>query len=378
MKIEALTLVLVFYGITFAVWLRRSVRLLITLAKVPRLTQNTVPVPGGELPFVSVLIPAKNESKNIAGCLESVKALVYPAFEIITINDNSSDNTAALIQGLGVPCLNAPPTPEGWTGKNSALHAGVQTAKGEWLLFTDADTRHKPKSLAAALAYARSRNLELLSLLPHCLTHGFFEKMIQPPAMAFLGVWFPLEKVNHPGSKLYFANGQYLLIKRSLYEKIGGHQSVAGEFLEDFALFRRAKELGARAECVFGTELYGTRMYDSIDSMWRGWRRIYLHAFRKNPAVLLLKAASMFFFSCLPFALFPFFAAPLAARFGAAAALGALTSLIGIVAVCWRGYGMVKAPRIFAFLFPAAAAFMALFLLDAAQIAFLGKKTFWR
>lgn len=378
MKIEALTLVLVFYGITLAVWLRRSVRLLLTLVKVPRLAHDSPPASQSEVPLVSVLIPAKNEAKNIAGCLESLKALDYPAFEIITINDNSSDNTAALIQDLGVTCLNAPPTPEGWTGKNGALHAGVQTAKGEWLLFTDADTRHKPKSLAAALAYARSRNLELLSLLPHCLTGGFFEKMIQPPAMAFLGVWFPLEKVNHPGSKLYFANGQYLLIKRSLYETIGGHQAVAGEFLEDFAIFRRAKELGARAECVFGTELYGTRMYDSIDSMWRGWRRIYLHAFRKEAAVLLLKAGGMFFFSCLPFMIFPFFAVPLAVRFGTAASLGASALLAWILAVCWRGYGMVKAPQIFAFLFPAAAAFTTLFLLDAAQSALLGKKTHWR
>ena len=361
-----------FWGTVLGVWTFRTLRLLITLRKTPRIVPQKGTGFSGETqslsPFVSVLIPAKNEENNIRACVESLQNQKDAAFEIIVINDNSSDQTESILKSMGQTYVNCPLPPEGWTGKNHALHYGVAQAKGEWLLFTDADTRHEPHGLSASLAHAQKNGLELLTLLPSCLTGSFIENLVQPLAMAFLGLWFPLEKVNDPKSPLYFANGQYLLMKRSLYQKTGGHKAVAGEFLEDFALMQKTKQLGAKAQCGFGQSVYGTRMYDSFDTIWRGWRRIYLHAFQRKPLTLVRKALVVLVFSVLPFALYAF-------SHG-----GHFSTLViaVLVVICWRAYTVVRAKGAYALFHPLAALIIFLILTDAARMAFLKEKTFWR
>lgn len=256
----------------------------------------------------------------------------------------------------------------------------MQHAKGEWLLFTDADTRHEPESVSAVVAHARSRGLRFLSLLPRCLTNGLIEDIIQPSAMVFLGLWFPIQKINDPHSSVYFANGQYLLMERKLYEEIEGHAKVKEEFLEDFALMKNAKQTGARTECALGAEIYGTRMYDSFPAMWRGWRRIYLHAFRKNPAALFLKFSSVALFSVVPFAAFlplTFLARQNPERY-AFLWQASIPLLIYILILCWKAYGIVKAKRLFAVLHPLAAFLIAMILLDASWMAATKQPTQWR
>ncbi|MCH7882006.1 MAG: hypothetical protein IIB69_10640, partial [Proteobacteria bacterium] len=153
------------------------------------------------------------------------------------------------------------------------------------------------------MAYALSHELRFLTLLPQCLAFGFMEKLIQPCAMTYLGLWFPIQKINDRRSKVYFANGQFILMERSLYESIGGHKAVRAAFLEDFAMMEKAKKMGAPICCALGVNVYGTRMYDSFQSIWRGWRRIFLHAFCEQPWELCRKMLSVLFFSVLPFAL---------------------------------------------------------------------------
>ena len=230
------------------------------------------------------------------------------------------------------------------------------------------------------MAHARSRDLRFLSLLPRCLTDNFFESLIQPAAMAFLGLWFPMKKINDPNSHSYFANGQYLLIERGLYEKIEGHAKVKEEFLEDFALMKNAKQLGARMECALGAEIYGTHMYDSFPAMWRGWRRIYLHAFRKNAIVLFLKSLSVASFSVVPFAAFlplTWLARQHPERYSLLWT-ASVPLLIFMVMTSWRAYGIVKAKRLFAVLHPVAAFFIAMILLDASWSAATKQPTQWR
>lgn len=369
-----------FYGLnaflilSIFVWIYRSFRLWVTQTRTPCLKPGNSPRTS---PLVSILIPAKNEASNIGACLDSLRRQTYPHTEILVINDNSSDATESILKEMRAVYFNCPLPPEGWTGKNHALDYGASRAKGEWLLFTDADTRHMPQAAASALAHAQEHQLEFLSLLPRCLTGSWIEKVLQPSFMAYLGLWFPFEKVNTPSSPVFFANGQFLLIKRSLYEKLGGHAAVKGAFLEDFALMRAAKQSGARAQCAFGHAVYGTRMYDSWDSIRRGWRRIYLHAFRENPLPLVKNAFSLFFFSILPFlsALQLFFFPSL---ISAPQMTGIILLNLWILGIAWGAHRAVRAPGLYAALHPFAALAVVFVLLDAAGMALRREKTLWR
>ncbi len=385
-----------------AVWIYRSIRSLSELAYAPTLKISSEDTRQGR---VTVLIPAKNEEKNIADCVRPFLAQLREGDEIIVINNCSEDKTEAILKELGaeqIPLvgqtpftqdnprgevsrvrsytpgvqfkyLNTPQTPGGWTGKNFALHLGIYYASGDWLLFTDADTRHEIGSLNASVGFAEKNNVALLTLLPRCLAHGFWENLIQPCAMGYMGLWFPVRKINDPESKVYFGNGQYLLVRKDHYQQIGGHTGVKDAFLEDFALMKKTKETGARGVCGFGMEIYGTRMYDSFGALWRGWRRIYLHAFEQNFWILLKCALSVFCFSVLPFGIF----AALMNHFSAGLLLCLL--ILGVIyGTAFKTYSIVKAQKKHAFLHPLAALIFTFILLDACHMAIMKRPTHWR
>ena len=376
-------LLALFYFVTACVWLYRSARAFQALRENPEVFPAPAPSPA---PRASILLPVKNEEANLEACLKGLLSQDYPSREIIVINDHSVDRTAQILSEYTrlypnqLRVVNAPDTPPGWTGKNWALWQGVPLTQGEWFLFTDADTRHEPSSLSSAVAHAEARDLDLLTLAPRCLVEGFWEKTLQPAAMGFTGLWFPFAKVNRPSSPLTFGNGQYLLIRKKTYQKIGGHEKVKGAFLEDFALVRETKALGRRAECAIGTRIFGTRMYRSFIGIWLGWRRIFLHAFEKNPARLLGKSFSLFAFSFLPFFLFPWLtrlALDFPERFGRYWGAGfPILALIFLTA--WKTAGVVGAPRKYAFLHPLAGFILAGILLDGAWAALQKKEVKWR
>jgi len=198
--------------------------------------------------------------------------------------------------------------------------------------------------------------------------------------MGYLGLWFPIEDINNPEKPVYFANGQYILMDRALYEKIKCHEAVKGAFLEDFAMMEIAKTEGYRAECALGTEIFGTRMYESFTAIWQGWRRIYLYAFRRKSVTIFRRFLSVLFFSVLPFIAFLFlFPAALedpGANGFVLATLAAL--LLLIIATSWKTCAIVKANRLYVLLHPVGCFLIAMILLDAWWMAILGKKTVWR
>ena len=377
-------LVAFFYLVTAVVWLRRSQRAFEALRENPVVRPASEPL--SPAPLVSILLPVKNEEINLESCLKGLLSQRYPLKEIIVINDNSIDRTGEILSKFArlypdsLRTVNAPAVPEGWTGKNWALSQGAPLARGEWLLFTDADTRHEPGSLASAVSHAEGKDLDLLTLSPRCIATSFWEKVVQPPAMALTGLWFPFAKVNDPASPLVFGNGQYFLIRRKVYQKLGGHEKVKNAFLEDFAIVQEAKGAGVRIECAIGSKIFGTQMYRSFLGIWFGWRRIFYHAFERRALRLFVKAVSVFAFSFLPFLFFPYLT-QLALidpeRFGKF--WGASLPILSLILLtAWKAHGVVGAPRRYALLHPLAGFVLGGILIDACWAAVQRKELKWR
>jgi len=202
------------------------------------------------------------------------------SLEIIVVNDHSEDRTVEIAQSFSqVQVVEAGPLPQGWSGKNNALTAGVQKARGNWLLFTDADTVHLPGSLARSLTEAIQRRADLLSYSPEQEVWGFSEKAIMPVIFAELASTYQPSRVSDPKSRVAAANGQYILVSRQAYEKVGGHAAIGPALLEDVALARAVKQAGGRIFFRYGGDAVRTRMYRSFAQLRDGWTKNLVQLF---------------------------------------------------------------------------------------------------
>jgi len=227
-----------------------------------------------EQPQISVIVPARNEEACLATCLESLVAQTGTAFEIIVVNDHSTDRTREIAMSFpGVRIIDAGPLPDGWTGKNNAVVAGAREARGRWLLFTDADTVHLPGSLARALAEAQENHADLLSYSPEQIAVTFWEMATLPVVFAELARQYPPSKVSDPNFPAAAANGQYILVKREAYDAVGGHTAVAGDILEDVALSRAVKASGRKIRFRYAADAVRTRMYRNFRQLRDGWTK---------------------------------------------------------------------------------------------------------
>jgi glycosyltransferase involved in cell wall biosynthesis len=239
------------------------------------------PEAAAKRPVVSVIVPARNEEVCLGACLQSLVGQTGVSYEIIVVDDGSTDGTRQITQSFaGVQVVNAGPLPEGWSGKNNAMAAGARQAKGEWLLFTDADTVHAPGSLARSLAEARRQKADLLSYSPRQEVVGVWEKAVMPVIFAELAITYRPSVVSDPKSSAAAANGQYMLISREAYEAIGGFAAIGGSLLEDVDLARAVKASGRRIFFRNGPDAVSARMYRSFAQLQEGWT--------KNLALLFL------------------------------------------------------------------------------------------
>jgi glycosyltransferase involved in cell wall biosynthesis len=247
---------------------------------------------------VSVVIPARNEEASLAACLESLisqdAAQTGVSFEIIVVDDHSTDRTREIAESFAargkgnVRVIEADVLPDHWTGKNNAVTTGARAARGEWLLFTDADTVHLPGSIARALAEARENNVDKLSYSPEQIAVTFWEMAILPVVFAELARQYPPSKVSDPSSPIAAANGQYILIRCATYDAIGGHASVATEILEDVALARAVKSSGHKIRFRYAADAVRTRMYRNLSQLREGWTKNLALLF-PNPSWLAAK-----------------------------------------------------------------------------------------
>jgi glycosyltransferase involved in cell wall biosynthesis len=240
-------------------------------------------------PQVSVIVPARNEEASLADCLQSLTAQSGVAFEIIVVDDHSTDRTREIAACCpGVRLIEAGPLPDGWTGKNNAVTTGARQARGEWLLFTDADTIHLPGSLAAALKEAQENGAELLSYSPEQIAVTFWEMATLPVVFAELARQYSPSKVSDPASPIAAANGQYILIRRDTYDAVGGHAAIAGNILEDVALARAVKSSGRKIRFRYAGTAVRTRMYRNYRQLRDGWTKNLALLF-PNPGWLALR-----------------------------------------------------------------------------------------
>lgn len=249
--------------------------------------------PAADAPLVSVIVPARNEARNIARCVRSILGSSYPRVELIVVDDHSTDGTGDIARAVGrEPALRVivpPPLPDGWFGKQWACHNGALAANGALLCFTDADTQHGPELLARSVNALGARGSDLFTVGGTQEMLSFWEKVIQPFVFALLftryGGMECVSRATRPRDKI--ANGQFILVRRELYAAEGGHEAVRAHVAEDLRLAQLWTERGRRVHMMFARGHLSTRMYGSFAEIRRGWgKNVFAagrDAFSQNP-----------------------------------------------------------------------------------------------
>jgi chlorobactene glucosyltransferase len=262
---------------------------------LPRLRPAPVPSP---VPMVSLLVPARNEARVIAQTVTSLLAQDYPHFELIVLDDNSTDDTRTLAQRAGkddprLTLISGQALPSGWLGKNWACHQLAQAAQGDILLFTDADTQWHSQALRAIVAHMTRANVDLYTVWSTQKTHSWAERLVVP-LMAFVIMGYLPILLTHfsPFAIFAAANGQCMAWRRQAYARIGGHERVAGNVLDDVTLARIAKSEGLTLRMADANGLITCRMYDSWRDVRNGYAKNILAGYGNSVLALLL--ASVF------------------------------------------------------------------------------------
>jgi glycosyltransferase involved in cell wall biosynthesis len=258
-----------------------------------------------------VILPARNEESYIARCLESLLAQDYSNFEIIAVNDSSTDSTAKIIQDFAtkdsrVVYVQAPPKPEGWAGKNWACYQGYQKATGEVFFFTDADTRHAPDTMSLAVSHVVSENLDALTAIPRLICNDLWTKITLPSLSTFLHTRFSPLRVNDPNTKTGYFFGSFFFITKETYKAVGTHEGVRHELVEDGALGSKVKEAKFRMKMFRAEDKVDAVWARDLPTLWQGLRRLVVPLYHQNKSGAHLMSLAVFFILFSPFAFLAF------------------------------------------------------------------------
>jgi len=249
-------------------------------------------IPNNNLPFVSVLVPARNEEHNIKNNLTSLLNQDYPNYELIVLNDNSEDKTGDIINELKsihpeLQVINGIAPEKGWTGKCFACKQLFEASRGEYLLFTDADTVHKKNSLCDSVTIAINNDSDLLTLFPENTLVSFAEKLIMPMLFFTIMLLLPMYFVDKKGfTKFSIGIGPFMLFKRTAYETVGTHEAVKSALVEDVWMGRKIKEHGLKLTAADGMNMLSVRMYRSFNDIWNGFSKNIFAGFNFSTIML--------------------------------------------------------------------------------------------
>ena len=315
--------------------------------------------PPADPPLVSILIPARNEERNIKACAGSLLEQDYPNCEVFVLDDHSEDETGVIVERLiaaasiknprlRATLLRGETLPEGWTGKNWACHQLSQAARGQFFFFTDADTAHAPGTVTAAVAYALRNRAGLVSAWPRLETGTLGEKLIIPvivlAGFAFCPLWLqrwlqhrPERTRGYDVSGMGVANGQFMFFARETYERIGGHEALRSHVVEDVSLGRLVAARIPDGERLFNCEALGfsrVRMYRSFRETWEGFTKNIRAAFDENGAGFWIGGFAIGVIFIGPFV--EIFRVPAKLRWVAAAEVGIIFAIRVLLAARFR------------------------------------------
>ena len=320
---------LIFHAVILFVLAQTLLTILVNffLFRRPRRIAGAAP----DAPLISILVPARNEESRLPRCLDSLLAQTYPKFEIVVLDDNSTDATSQVALDRGFSrdegsirrLLSGETLPEGWTGKGWACQQLARAARGDYLLFTDADTQHATDCLSTAFAHAAAERADLLAAWPRQITKSWSERLVIPLIgllimgfMPHLFIWlpqrFPALARRIPRQWLWGlggANGQFLLFRRAAYDAIGGHEAVRDHLVEDVAIARRITQRiadGMRLINCDGSQIVSCRMYENFPGVWEGFTKNLRAAFDERLGTFVGFGLMQFFCFVLPFLLLCF------------------------------------------------------------------------
>jgi glycosyltransferase involved in cell wall biosynthesis len=260
-----------------------------------------------ELIELTVIVPARNEEDSIGSCLQSLTTQSEEIFELgrdwelIVVDDHSTDRTAEIAHGFAsVTVMQSGKLEPDWTGKANAVWTAAKHARGRWLLFTDADTIHEPGDLHRAIHEAQRHKVGMLSYSPRQIVNGLAQRSLMPLVFSELALAYPPAKVSDPNNRLAAANGQFLLVEREAYRRLGGHASVAGDVLEDVELAYLAKRRKVGLRFRYADDAVATRMYRTTSAMIEGWTKNLALLFNNTLATAMWRALDLVLLVVLP------------------------------------------------------------------------------
>ena len=276
-----------FVLLVLVVVVRWSMRLGDSLRSEPRIDEakeNELPATP---PVVSVIIPAKDEEFHVGAAVRSVLASNYPRFEVVAVNDRSGDGTGAVLSALEhedprIRVVSVTDLPHGWTGKTHALYRGCLAARGELLVFMDADTVLSPDALRKAVVFVCANNVGMLSLVPEFAERGFSENVVHPHLILALCWMYPLQDVNDGSKEVGIASGAFIMIRSDVYASVGTWSSLRSEITEDLALSRAVKAKGHRLLLARAGNLVRTRKFRNFGELSRFWTRTLYGGLQKS------------------------------------------------------------------------------------------------
>lgn len=263
--------------------------------------------PQKPLPLVSVLIPARNEEGNIENCVTSLLQSDYPRLEIIVLDDNSTDRTYEIVKELSrshrkLKAIKGKELPAGWNGKNWACHQLSFVARGEWFLFTDADTVHKPQSVSTALTVAQRRKSVFVSCIPRFITKTWSEKLYFPVIHFVFVALLPFKLINFSkDSRISFGMGPFLFIERNFFFSWGGYEAIKTDVVDDLGMARKVKENKGRISILDGSKFMDVRFYTCFREVWNGFSKNSYEAIGKAPHYLVLILFACYYLFIYPY-----------------------------------------------------------------------------
>jgi chlorobactene glucosyltransferase len=331
-------------------------------------------------PRISVCVPARNEERGIRACLQSLLDQDYPDFEVIAVDDHSTDRTGEIMRDLEkensrLKVLQGKDLPEGWLGKPFALTQAFKKAGGEYLLFTDADPVFECHALNTAVGAMRDRELDLLTLMPQAKFGSFWERAVQPVIFGFIASLTRFEKVNDPDHEKAIGFGAFLMFRRNAYEKIGGHEAGKADVLEDVLIAKRAKRAGLKLLVADAKQLFSIRMYFGLKEIWIGWRKNMFFAMRRSVLRAIWHVSMVLGFLLTPYIILTL---NIFWQTGWLWIGIALAGVVMVTAAAYKTCDELGLHRNTATLFPIGAVVMAAIMLNSMLYTLVRKKTEWR